>query len=327
MKKLINNQAGFSLVELMISTGLAAFLIGGAVFFMGENEKFQRLLGIKQDQTADQILGRAVIYKDMRSVSPSFYFLNTEAPTYKHADYGEQDIINCEGSTESKRPFWFTTDEVFCQGVHILLENFGDSVEFYITNQHNGSNSDIFSPEDFYSGGSFDGDALKDALVDAGWSTNSHFKIQSSTAMMVGGEMKVYGAIFNGNTLALVGNDEHYDILTEFCDIDTIDNLDDFLKCLPGTGVPRVKIVPVTKLKYEVAKRTKKGIDLKYLQRTITKVGGTEAKAGLLEGLKSVRFYRGNTASHSLSLGVTFETRDNYSRKTRKEESTDSSAE
>jgi type II secretory pathway pseudopilin PulG len=319
MKKLINNQQGFSLVELMISAGLASMLIGGAMYFLGDNEKFQRLLGIKQDQTADQVLGRSIIYKDMRSSSPSFYFLSAEADTYNHADYGEKGHSSCISSSETSRPFWYTTDEVFCQGIHVELEEVGDKLEFYIVNQFNGSNSDIFSPEDFYEGDDFKEEKLEDALTDAGWSTNGFFKIQSSSPIMDEGEMKIYGAIVSGADMEdLVGSGEEYNILEKFCDITSIGTLDEFLRCLPGTGLPRVKIIPVTKVKYEIVERIKKGIELKYLERTITRVGRPEAKAGLLEGLESVRFYRGNTASPSMSFAVKFESRDNYSRKTRK---------
>lgn len=327
MKKFIGNQRGFSLLELMISTGLATFLVGGAMYFLGGNEKFQNLLGIKQAQTSDQILGRAVIYKDMRSVSPSFFFLNTKASTYSHQDFKENESLNCEKSDVDEMPFWYTTDVVYCHGVHFFMKNFGDKLDFYITNQHNGANADIFSPEDFYSGGSFSKSAFKNALKSKGWSTESYFKIQASSAIMVDGEMKVYGAIIKGDDLSLVDNDSLYEILTQFCDLNSIDNLDKFLKCLPGTGVPRVKISPVTRLKYKIKKRIIKGNDLKYLERSIIKVGGEKVSVGLLEGLKSVRFYRSNTASHSMSFGITFESRDNYSKHNKNQDSETSTEE
>lgn len=316
-KKLLKNSHGFSMVEMLIAMGLSAIVIGAANYMIGDNHKYQALIGKKMEQSSDLTLGRAIIYKDLRLSSPTFYFFNTKANFYEFGDYDESRPSNCMTFSGTEKEFWFTTLRQACRGLEIKLSAVGDS--FWVAAEDNatGSGGTMLSPEDVIPGASIDKDALHDFLVNSNimvsGKADRNYKVQASTSILIGDQLRSYGAIFNADTLELVYKDVLYDIPDDFCKTSKlaggqINSLEDFLRCLPGSGVPRVKVTPINLIKYEVAKKDGKGPcgKVTYLQRTTTRSGRSDAGFGLLDNLSSVRFYRDNTASTSIWLDVNF---------------------
>lgn len=309
------NEGGFTLVELVVAMGLSSIVVGAATYMLGDNQKFQALLGKKIERSADLTLGRSVIYRDLRLASPSFYFFKEKSKFFKFSDYGETAPTNCVTMTGSDAEFWYTTLQPACRGLEMILEEPGDSFYVAIENKKKGAGGQILSPEDVFSSDKIDKTKMKDWLKTKFGDelAKGTFKIRASTSMMIGEQMRSYGAIFSGDSLKLVNNGSLYDIPEDFCQTSklaggSITSLEAFLKCLPGNGIPRVNVVPINLVKYQVAEKDGNGScqPIKYLHRTTTINGQDSAGLGILENLTTIRFYRDNTATTSIFLEVEF---------------------
>lgn len=324
-----NNQRGFTILEFVIAMGISTMVIGVATFILEDNKKFQRILGQKVERAADLTLGRSLLYKDLRNAAPTFYFYSKKGDFYTHADKGEIQPENCVTIGGTEIEFFYTTTRPSCSGVEIVLEDVGDKLEVLAENTNLGKGSLIVSPEDIYTGNSLSKAKLVQLLFDNGLTFTSDesdalgtFKIQASSALMIGTQMRTYGAVFDLSTMSLVNLDTLYTIPEDFCKVANlssgkIETLDDFLKCLPGSGIPRVKLTPVTTIKYEIKFRRKEKSevegemlerDVKYLERTSTRVGRSDVGVGLFENIARLRFYRTNTSSTSVFIDAKFNT-------------------
>ncbi|MGB0452460.1 MAG: PulJ/GspJ family protein [Bacteriovoracaceae bacterium] len=343
--RLLKTERGFSLMEMLIATAISSIIVGGALFVVGDNTKLLNFVSGKQKQLSEEMLGRTIVFKDLRLSSPSFFFLNAKGKFYelendlekiyaaaeetKGDSLTDEEKEQIKGRSErldycvpvpsamTELDFWFLTGKNYCQGVEIELSDEGNHFEFLIYDKSSEKDSDILDPAKFYDVGpnDFKKARLSTEIENAGLKGNGLYKFQSASSLYKDGKLKNYGVIYNLNSDTLY-NTGIYETMTDHCQaMPSISNINEFFQCLPGHGLPRVKTSPVRLVRYQLEKRTdSKGKENFTLIRLTSKDGTNWGRMGLIDNVLSVRFYRKRSSEAVVSFAVTLKTVENRMR-------------
>lgn len=307
MKKPITYQKGFSLVEILIVSGIASMMTLATVNFFGGFEKLKKIFVEKADTVLSEKVAYAFLLKDLSYSSVSLNFLKVNAT----AETG-----NCPSSN-----FWTLSKDLQHSqcGVEFVLSD--PRQEFYIIYQREAFILNI-NPEVFYK---VNGSALnisfkniKDYLDTNGVKRqNSVYKLESPTFIedVNTGLHYNYGMMtFAGGTQGLNRlrfNNRKLDAMIPFSKNQncrkTSEDLDGFMRCLPRQGdSATVNLMPVEVVRYKLKKQ--EGSNLFDLYRSRMRVNSRgeisffELRVG--EKIKQVTLKRQSITKPNVSFNI-----------------------